>query len=66
MQLRFLVLLIFLGTAVYAQSGDDDICDNYEESNPFLWGDEDPMEESQMDSSWPGKREDSFFDSLTR
>lgn len=44
------------------------ICDDYyPEEHPFLWGDdEDPSQEGVYDATWPGKREDSFFDSLTR
>ncbi len=35
--------------------------------DPFLWGDEEGnSEESQTEPYWPGKRQDSFYDYLTR
>lgn len=53
------------GDSCYYYNEDNDTCDNYQET-PFLWGDDDEMEEREFSSSYPGKREDSFFDSLTR
>jgi hypothetical protein len=54
----------------YENGGEDESCScqqYYQQEEPFLWGDdEDPSKEGVFDATWPGKREDSFYDSLTR
>lgn len=54
----------------YEDDAEEEACscqEYYPEQNPFLWGDdEDPSQEGVIDATWPGKREDGFFDSLTR